>query len=80
MAAFSLVIHPAAVAEAQAAFSWYRERSIAAAQAFMTEMDRAVSRLTEKPQIWPQYSQGTQYILLRRFPFRIIFRQTATRI
>jgi hypothetical protein len=33
--------HPAAIAEARAAFVWYSERSTTAASAFLEELDRA---------------------------------------
>ena len=35
-------VHPQAVAEAQAAVQWYRDRSTLAADAFLAEIDRAV--------------------------------------
>jgi plasmid stabilization system protein ParE len=38
-------LHPEAVAEAQAAAQWYRERSVSAAHAFLTELDRAIEKL-----------------------------------
>lgn len=34
--------HPEAIGEAAAAVEWYRERSDAAAAAFLAELDRAV--------------------------------------
>jgi hypothetical protein len=36
-------LHPEAVAEAQAAAQWYRERSVSAADAFLTEQSLANS-------------------------------------
>jgi len=42
-------VHPEAVAEAQAAAQWYRERSALAADAFLAELDRAVERIAESP-------------------------------
>ena len=42
-------VHPEAVAEAQAAAQWYRERSALAADAFLVELDRAVERIAESP-------------------------------
>ena len=40
-------LHPEAVAEAQAAAQWYRERSASAAHAFLAELDRAIEKLRE---------------------------------
>jgi toxin ParE1/3/4 len=80
MSSRPIIVHPAVVDESQAAVDWYRERSLSAARAFLTELDQAISRIAERPQIWPQYTQGTQRYLLHRFPFLVIFRQTSVRI
>jgi plasmid stabilization system protein ParE len=75
-----IVIHPAAITEARAAVDWYRTKSLSAARAFLKELDRAINMVADKPEIWPQYTQGTQRYLLHRFPFFVVYRQTAVRI
>ena len=67
--------HPDAIAEAQAAYRWYREQNEAAAEAFLAELDRAVELISEGPLRWPTYLHSTRRFLLRRFPFGVIFRQ-----
>jgi hypothetical protein len=52
-------VHPEAVAEAQAAAEWYRERSDSAANAFLAEIDHAIEMISEAPGVWPLYVQGT---------------------
>jgi hypothetical protein len=42
MARRPVEFHPEAIAEVQAAFEWYRQRSEGAAAAFLTELDQAV--------------------------------------
>ena len=49
-------VHPEAVAEAQAAAQWYRERSALAADAFLAELDSAVERIAENPEMYPHYT------------------------
>jgi toxin ParE1/3/4 len=73
-------IHPEAVAEAQAAAQWYRERSTLAADAFLSELDLAVERISEKPEMYSSYARGTRRYLLQRFPFYLIYRQVAEKI
>lgn len=73
-------VHPEAVAEAQAAAHWYRERSASAAHAFLTELDRAIEKIAEDPGIWTRYVGGTQRFVLRRFPFSLIYRLVSNRI
>jgi plasmid stabilization system protein ParE len=66
--------HPAALAEAEAAYRWYRERSPSASAAFRSELDRAVAQLAEAPE-WPaSYLHGTRRLLLRRFPYALVYR------
>jgi len=46
-------VHPEAVAEAQAASHWYRERSASAAHAFLAELDRAIEKMRKIPEFGP---------------------------
>lgn len=72
--------HPEAAAEAQAAFAWYRERSAAVAAAFLDELDRAVERVSERPDRWPATGPGLRRFHLRRFPFAIVYRIIEERV
>lgn len=67
-------IHPAAVVEAREARLWYLARSADAASAFVAEIDRALARIAESPNRWPERSDGRRRYALRRFPFIVIFR------
>jgi plasmid stabilization system protein ParE len=73
-------VHPEAVAEAQAAAQWYRERNALAADAFLAELDRAVERIAENPEMYPHYVQGTRRYLLQRFPFYLVYRQVVGKL
>jgi plasmid stabilization system protein ParE len=73
-------IHPEAIAEAQAANRWYRERSASAAEAYLAELDWAVAAIAENPEMWPRYVQGTRRYILHRFPFYVVYRENAGRI
>ena len=55
MAQLPVDIHPEAIAEAQAAYRWYRERNRNAAAAFLAELDRAVKAISEDPARWPAH-------------------------
>ncbi|HXE53440.1 MAG TPA: type II toxin-antitoxin system RelE/ParE family toxin [Tepidisphaeraceae bacterium] len=72
--------HPAALAEAVAAAAWYRERSVKAAAAFEAEIAHAMERIAAAPDRYPPYVDESRRILLRRFPFAIIYRLNADRI
>jgi toxin ParE1/3/4 len=73
-------VHPEAVAEAQAAVQWYREKSPSAADAFLAELDRAVERIAENPGMYPHYVRGTRRYLLQRFPFYLVYHQVAGKL
>jgi plasmid stabilization system protein ParE len=73
-------IHPEAIAEAQAAQRWYRERSASAAEAYLAELDSAVEAIAENPEMWPRYVHGTRRFMLHRFPFYLVYRETAGRL
>lgn len=63
-----------AIAEARAAFAWYRERNPQAADAFLRELDHATESIGHSPDAWPPYLGGTRRRLLRRFPFSLVYR------
>ena len=69
-----VLIHPAALAEAETAERWYGERSESAATEFLAEIDRALSAITESPDRWPVYLASTRRFLLKRFPFAVVYR------
>ncbi len=71
----SLRIHPAALEEAEAAVDWYARRSRRAAGMFLDELDRAMDLIGQHPEQYPRHDFGTRRIVLRRFPFVIIFRK-----
>lgn len=74
MPAVFVEFHPSAIAEAHAAKAWYFERSSDAADAFLSEVDRAVALIAADPDRWPEHLFGTRRLLLRRFPYALIYR------
>ena len=63
-----------AVAETEAAFDWYYERSPSAANVFLEELSRSISRICEDPKRWPKYDKTCRRYIFPRFPFQIIYR------
>jgi plasmid stabilization system protein ParE len=72
----SFSFHPAALEEAVAAATWYRERSPLAAKRFIAELNRALDRIYDAPQRWPRSTRGTRKVKLSRFPFLVIYRES----
>jgi plasmid stabilization system protein ParE len=71
----SVRIHPAALEEAEAAMDWYAHRSRRAAEMFLIELDRAIEQIARDPERSAADEAGTRRMLLRRFPFLIIYRK-----
>jgi plasmid stabilization system protein ParE len=72
--------HPGALDEAEAATDWYRRRSVRASQLFLDELDRAIDRLEDDADQFPEHIWGTRRIVLRKFPYLVIFRVTTTEV
>ena len=80
MSSRQIDVHPEAIAEAQAANRWYRERSASAADAYLAELDWAVEAIAENPEMWPRYVHGTRRYIFHRFPFYLVYREAAGNI
>ena len=71
-------IHPEALAEANAAVDWYLARSERAAVRFLTELREAIAVLAAQPSRFPVFAHQTRRVLLHRFPYIVVFRETRT--
>ena len=80
MANKKVEFHEAASLELEAAFDWYLERSEPAASRFVAELSRAISKIGESPNRWPEGNHGTRKFLLQRFPFAFIYRELSSSI
>ena len=76
----SVIICSAAEVDFTESLKWYAERSIEAANDFDAEFDRAISQIAADPERFPMCDARHRYFLLRRFPFRIIYRITNSEI
>jgi plasmid stabilization system protein ParE len=74
MPAVRIDFHPSAIAEAKAAHAWYAQRNERAAAGFLAELDHAVELIAAGPERWPVHRLGTRRLVLRRFPFAIVYR------
>jgi len=80
MAKLPVDIHPEARLEADAAFDWYRERSLRVADAFLQAVEQARTAIQNAPDLWAEYLYGTRRYLLKRFPFVVVYREKNRRI
>ena len=80
MDSFSLAFHPDAREDAREAHAWYAERSTAAAEAFLDELDRAGAAIVRNPLYWGRYLFGTRFYRLKRYPYIVVYRVADERI
>lgn len=71
--ALRIELSPEAAEELSESFDWYLERSEAAAEGFLAEVDHALWVISESPEIWPEFEARTRRYLMDRYPFSIIF-------
>ena len=71
---------PAALAEAESATAWYAERDPKVAGAFALEIEAALERIAVAPGRWPAHHHGTRRVLLKRFPFQVVYREEVERV
>jgi hypothetical protein len=64
----------------ESARQWYEARSGAAAEAFLYELNDAIQQILEAPDRWPRDWGTARRFVLRRFPFNLVYRQTASSI
>ncbi len=62
------------------AFDWYAERSVGAAIRFASAVEVALEAVVKDPDRFPRVSGGCAYCALRRYPFRIVFRNDPQRL
>jgi len=72
--------HPAADEELLSATAWYVERSAAAADGFVREIEHAVARIAEAPGRYPATRYGRRRFVLISYPFDIVYRMLASEV
>lgn len=61
--------------EINEALDWYLGRSFQAAEAFLDELESALTLVANSPSVWPRFEGGTRRYVLRKFPYSIIYRE-----
>jgi plasmid stabilization system protein ParE len=64
---------PEAEIELLDAAQWYREQSVGLDYEFMRCIDEATAKIGRSPLLFPVVYRGKRRVLVKRFPFAIIF-------
>lgn len=68
-----LVLRPVALAELEAARTWYDEQRTGLGSEFSNEADHAIGHIAEAPAAFPQLHGSIRRLLMRRFPYGIFY-------
>jgi plasmid stabilization system protein ParE len=75
-----LAFHPDAADEYVDAARWYRERSLTVHDLFVAEIERAFRLIVAFPTRWPRYGRRHRRVLVRRFPYSVVYLQKRGRL
>jgi toxin ParE1/3/4 len=64
-----------ALLDYESAVDWYFARSSTAASRFVDDIHVAIERISQHPHRWPSGPENTRKLVLRHFPFAVIYRE-----
>jgi plasmid stabilization system protein ParE len=59
--------------DAENARRWYASRNPVAAKRFVAALRAAIRLVKQSPERWPELEPGVRRVLLRRFPYAVIY-------
>src|SRR5437879_3078356 len=71
---------PGARRDFDESFDWYAERSTVAAERFSNAVDAALNRIAIRPEQFALIDRLHRECIIKRFPFRIVYRVESSRI
>lgn len=72
--------HPDASAEVLASHDRYFNVRPKLAEGFQAELERCRKLIERSPNTWPRYLHGTQRLLMKGFPYFVVYRMTDLQI
>jgi plasmid stabilization system protein ParE len=71
---------PGARQDFDESFDWYARRSQVTAERFLAAVSASLNRIAEDPEQFSRVDSRHRECLVRRFPFRVVYRVEADRI
>jgi len=68
-----VVFHPGASEDYEEAFAWYLSRGATLALDFEREVERCLRLIVEAPLRWPAFDPQRRRIIVRKFPYAIVY-------
>lgn len=73
----TVLLRPAAAADAESAFRWYEKERSGLGREFLAEVGRTIHAVAESPERYPVVHRQTRRALLSRFPYAVFYRALA---
>jgi plasmid stabilization system protein ParE len=71
---FQINFHPDAQKEFKEAALWYNHQRVGLGREFFDEVNSNIALIANDPKIWPEYIHHFHRLIVKRFPFNIIYR------
>jgi toxin ParE1/3/4 len=76
---YRVIVRPEAEDDLKEAYSWYEEKRIGLGYDFLLQVDAGLNFIARNPTIHPIEYKGTRKHLVKRFPYKIIYKKTRLR-
>lgn len=77
---YTIVIRPEAEQDIQIAFAWYEEKRFGLGHDFLLQVDAGLQFIQRNPEVHPAEYKGVRKHILKRFPYKMIYRIEASNI
>lgn len=77
---YQFELHPEAVYDIEEAFEWYESKRVGLGKALVIELDSVLEKVKRSPYHYQELDFGLRGVLLKRFPYKVIFQLSNTRI
>ena len=71
---YTTIIRPEAEQDVQKAFSWYEKNRLALGYDFLLQVDAGLQFIQRNPEVHPVEYKGVRKHILKRFPYKMIYR------
>ncbi|MCP4755005.1 MAG: type II toxin-antitoxin system RelE/ParE family toxin [Proteobacteria bacterium] len=71
---YKLIVTPEAEDDLSKAFTWYEERRKGLGHDFLLQVDAAFRFIERNPFVFPEVYKKTRRYLIKRFPYKILYR------
>lgn len=69
---------PEAIADARTARDYYLSKSPQVEESFRHELERGIELIREHPETWPRYVHATRRLILKDFPYSLVYTTDGT--